>query len=178
MRKSVKLALAAATVVAGALAWGYWHAWTHAYLTLRVDDYGLRTDKLIYDSPHGVRLSYLDGAGQVLAAARSVEPAGYVLAIHPDPAIGDCSRYENSQQDYGRCYAQYARWAAQWAPGVRRADATIGACELRNLPVAVRDSNPEWFLWWVPLPHIGGVPHRYVELVVRVNTKTCAPAAP
>jgi hypothetical protein len=175
MPRAFKFLLAAAAALACALAWGFWHASTHVYLAVRVDDYGLRNDRLIYASPHNVSLSFFDEAGKLLANARSIEPAGYILAVHPDASIGDCSQHK--QPDYARCHDQYSAWASDWSPKVRTASATIGSCVLQRLPVAIQGSNTEWLLWWIPLPHVGGVPHRYLELVVRVDTKTCTPAA-
>ena len=159
-------------VCAAVLAWGYWHAQTHASLSLRVDDYGLKTDRQAYDSPRDVTLTFLGPAKQQLAIARSVEPQGYILAIHPNKEIGNC--HHRSQSDYADCYADYSAWSSQWAPLVRRANVVVGKCELRDLPVSVLTSNEEWWLWWVPLPHIGGVPRRYFEFTVKVDSRTCA----
>ncbi|MGH8029578.1 MAG: hypothetical protein ACREO3_06570, partial [Arenimonas sp.] len=64
-------------------------------------------------------------------------------------------------------------WASGWAERVVTADAVVGACTLRNLPVKVRVSEGSWATWWVPLPHIGGTALRYVELVVRLDSATC-----
>lgn len=169
----MKAFLAASAAFVVALAWGYWHAATHAAMTLRVEDHGLRTDRQLYGTPHGVTLAFFGTPNEPLASAHSVEPAGYILAVHPDPAVGDCSQYQNSQQEYARCFAAHSAWASRWAPRVRSAAISIGSCTLANVPVSVHSSNTEWWLWWVPLPHIGGVPRRYFELVVKVNTKGC-----
>lgn len=174
MRTSAKVFLAAFAVMAGALAWGYWHSATHASLNLRVEDYGLQTERQLYGAPHGVTLTYYGAAGEFLAAAHTIEPAGYVLAIHPDPNIGDCSQYENSREKYAHCFTAYSTWASHWAPRVRTATARIGSCVLEKLPVTVYSSNAEWWLWWVPLPHVGGVPRRYFDLAVKVNTRSCS----
>ena len=178
VRATVKVFLVASVVFASILAWGYWHSATHASMSLRVEDYGLQTDRQIYGTPHGVTLTFFGTANEQLASARSVEPAGYVLAIHPDPSIGDCSKYQNSQQEYADCYSQYSAWASSWAPRVRTAAVSSGGCTLHDLPVNGYSSNAEWWLWWVPLPHIGGVPRRYFEFVVKVNTKSCTAVSP
>ncbi|HSW05387.1 hypothetical protein, partial [Aquabacterium sp.] len=67
--------------------------------------------------------------------------------------------------------------ASQWAPRVRRADVRVGACEIKALPVRVHSSNTEWWLWWVPLPHVGGKPRQYFEFVVAVDSRACAGVA-
>ena len=81
--------------------------------------------------------------------------------------------YQNSQQEYAACYEVHSAWASGWASRVRSATVTVGGCALGNLPVNVYSSNADWWLWWVPLPHVGGTPRRYFEHVVKVNTKSC-----
>ena len=173
MRATAKASLVAVAAFACLLAWGYWHAATHASISLRVEDYGLQTDRQLFGTPHGVTLAFFGTGNELLASARSVEPAGYILAIHPDPSIGDCSKYQNSQQEYAACYEVHSAWASGWASRVRSATVTVGGCALGNLPVNVYSSNADWWLWWVPLPHVGGTPRRYFEHVVKVNTKSC-----
>ena len=175
MRAHFKVLLLAALVMAGLLAWGWWHAATHASLQLQLDDYGLKTDQQLYGTPHDVTLTYYGAANEPLAAARSVEPLGYILAIHPDPKIGDCSQYK-TQQPYSDCFAAHSAWAARWAPRARAANIKVGACELRGVPVSVHKSGGDWWLWWVPLPHIGGTPLGYFQITARVNTRTCSAA--
>lgn len=173
MRTSAKLFLAALAVMAGVLAWGYWHSATHVTLSLRVEDYGLQTDRQLYGTPHGVTLDFYGAGDELLASARSIEPAGYLLAIHPDSAIGDCAQYENSRERYAHCFTAHSTWASTWVSRVRTATVHIGACVLEKLPVTVYSANSEWLLWWVPLPHVGGVPRRYFDLAVKVNTRSC-----
>lgn len=174
MRAGVKaIFLACCIVLASALAWGYWHSATHASISVRVEDHGLKTDRQLYGTPQEVTLTFFGAANEVLASARSVGPAGYIAAIHPDPGIGDCSKYQNSQGEYADCYARYSAWTSSWAPRVRAAAFSAAGCALRGLPVAVHSSNADWWLWWVPLPHVGGVPRRHFDFVVKVNTRTC-----
>jgi hypothetical protein len=176
-----KVLLAAIGVCVIALSWGYWHSQTHASLNLRVEDYGLKTDNLAYGTPHGVTLRFLGPAKEQLAVARSVEPLGYILAIHPKSEIGNCEHRgirttasQSSQSGYAKCYAEYSAWASEWAPLVRRAHVAVGTCELHDLPVTIYTSNADWWLWWVPLPHIGGVPRRYFDFVVKIDSRACA----
>lgn len=90
MRYVTKIVLV--LVVGGALVLirGYWYALNHASLHLRVDDYGLKSPSRVYDTPHGVSLVLRDAANGQLAVARSVEPLGYILAVHPDSDVGNC----------------------------------------------------------------------------------------
>jgi hypothetical protein len=158
------------------LAWGYWHSMTHAALNVRVDDDGMKTDRVAYGTPHDVTLVFRGPANEQLAVARSVEPSGHIAALHPDAAIGNCA-HPGARVNYAGCYQTYSAWSSTWAGNVRTADVTVGSCELRRVPVGVAASNSEWLLWWVPLPHIGGVPYRYFQLVVRIDSGACAAAA-
>ena len=43
-----------------------------------------------------------------------------------------------------------------------------------RLPVTSHKSNGDWWLWWVPLPHIGGKPLTYYSLSIYVDGTNCA----
>lgn len=181
MRTWAKLLIAATAGGALVLAWGYWYSLNHASLQLRVEDYALKSQNRAYGIPHGVSLTLRDRTNAQLAVARSVEPLGYILAIHPSAEIGNCehrgiqaSSGQGSQGDYSACYEQYSAWSATWAPHVHSADVTVGACEVRGVPVSVHVSNNEWLLWWVPLPHVGGLPRRYFTFAVAIDSRACA----
>ena len=61
-----------------------------------------------------------------------------------------------------------------WSPRVHSADVRVGSCQLREVPVTIHLSNDEWVVWWVPLPHIGGLPRRYFDLAVAIDSRACA----
>jgi len=170
VRTSSKILLAAAVVTALVPLWGYWYSIRHAALQLRVDDYALKSPTQLYGTPHEVSLVLRDESNAQLAVAKSVEPLGYILAVHPDAAIGNC---EHRKDDYTACYEQYSAWSAAWAPLVRRADVTVGSCAVKGVPVAVQRSNSEWPVWWVPLPHVGGLPRQYFEFAMSVDSRAC-----
>ena len=172
MRTVAKVLLAAIAIAAVALAWGYWYSLNHANLQLRVDDYALKTEHLAYAAPHGVTLTLRDRAKAPLAVARSVEPETYILAIHPNAEIGTCQH--RTQSGYADCYAPYSAWSATWAPRVHSVDVSVGACQLREVPVTVAMSNTEWMIWWVPLPHVGGLPRQYFDFSVAIDSRACA----
>jgi len=184
MRTWAIVLLAAVAISALVLFWGYRYSLSHASLQLRVDDYALKSERQAYGVPHGVTLTLRDSAKGQLAVARSVEPLGYILAVHPSADIGNCehrgirpSSGNGSQGDYPSCYEQYSAWSATWAPRVHSADVSVGSCQLREVPVTVRMSNDEWWLWWVPLPHVGGLPRQYFELAVAIDSRACAAVA-
>jgi hypothetical protein len=53
----------------------------------------------------------------------------------------------------------------------------VGSCVLQGVPVRVERVNDEWLLWWVPLPHIGGLPRQYFGLSLAVDARACAAVA-
>jgi hypothetical protein len=176
MRRLARLVLAAAVGAALVLGWGYWYALTHASLHIHVDDYGLKSSTLIYDAPHDAKVTLRDRSNVALAAAKSIEPAGYLLAVHPDADIGTCE-HRTAPSDHSSCYKQYSAWSSRWAPRVQSADVSVGGCHLRGVPVATSVSNSEWLLWWVPLPHVGGLPRRYFDFAIAVDSRACVAVA-
>lgn len=182
MHRLTKFGLGAVVGSSLVLAWGYWHALGHAHLHLRVDDHALKSAHVLYGSPHDVHLTLRDRAGGLLAVAQSVEPQGYILAVHPDASIGNCERRDGPgvavqapPGGYAACYQRYSAWFAEWVPRVHSADVVVGACALRGVPVVVHRSNSEWLLWWVPLPHVGGLPRQYFELSLAIDSRACTP---
>ena len=159
----------------GVLGWGYWYALRHAAIHISVDDYALKTRNQLYGSPHGVSLTLRDASGSELAGAHSIEPLGYILAIHPDIEVGDCRQYERSPAEYGSCYKHHSQWSSSWAPHVQLADVGVGTCQLRSVPVAIHRSNSDWVLWWVPLVHVGGLPRQYFSFSVAIDSQACNP---
>lgn len=171
----LKLLSALVVVAALVLGWGYWHAQTHATLGLHVIDYGLATKRRLYDTPHDVKLGLFDAGGAPLATASSVEPWGYILALDPDPRVGNCEGHKGSQADYSSCFAAYSAWVSSWAGQVRSAAVEVGDCRIGDLPVETYTSSGDWWLWWVPHPHIGGIPRRYYGFTIRIDSALCSP---
>jgi hypothetical protein len=163
-------------------AWAAWHTFSHATLHVDIHDYALATSRQLYDSPRGVRLELLDAGGKVLAHARTVEPHNYVTVVHPDPAIADCTQFDSMavadrQAAYAACFEKLSKWISEWATSVRTARFASETCSIASVPAKVVSSIDELWLWWVPLPHVGGTPYRRVSMEFFVDTRTCAPAA-
>jgi hypothetical protein len=182
MRRMAKIVLVFTALSALVVAWGYWYSVSHAALNIRVDDHALKSERQSYGAPQGVALTFRGQSGAPLAAARSVAPQHFILAVHPNADIGNCqesgrntSAGHSSQSNYAECYERYSAWAATWAPQVHDADVAVGSCQLQRVPVEVRVSNSEWLLWWVPLPHIGGLPRQYFEFAVSIDSHACSP---
>ena len=84
MSTGLRVLCVVASLFAAAVAWGWWRASTHAALNIRIEDYGLRTDRQLYGNPHGAAIEFFDADRSSLATAKSIEPYGYVQAFHPD----------------------------------------------------------------------------------------------
>jgi hypothetical protein len=42
------------------------------------------------------------------------------------------------------------------------------------VPVGRREYGDGWWLWWLPLRHVGGQPYRYFALEVHIDSARCA----
>lgn len=176
MRPRTQTLLACAAVAGSVLGWGYWYSLGHASVHIRVDDYALKTQGQLHGTPHDVSLTLRDASSSPLAVAHSVEPLGYILPVHPSSETGDCRQYERSPAEYAACDKRHSRWSSSWARQVQFADIVVGACQLRAVPVAIHQSNSDWLLWWVPLPHVGGLPRHYYSFSFAIDSRACAPA--
>jgi hypothetical protein len=79
-----------------------------------------------------------------------------------------------ARAEWQRCFRTQARWVVTWARAVRAVDLRLGGCVLRRVPVAVREYGDAWWLWWIPLPHVGGPPYRYFDITLELDRGRCA----
>ena len=61
---------------------------------------------------------------------------------------------------------------ARWAPQVRDARVAVAGCTVERVTVRRRSSS-DWWLWWVPLPHVGGTPLGYHTLELHLDSARC-----
>lgn len=155
------------------LGYGYWHSVTHAsfHIDMQLTGEQGRTQQ----SMPMAEISFLNGSGQVLAKGISDDKSNFVHLRHPD--AGDCHEVEQAAttSNKGRtawqeCFAKLSTWIPQWAEDVRMANVTYQGHRFEKIPVAVSAYNSEWFLWWVPLPHVGGKPYTYYRATIHVDT--------
>jgi hypothetical protein len=165
------------------LGWGYWHMVTHATLNLSLNDVSIKTDRQAYGRVVNADIVFMDGTGGVLSEGRIREPYGVLSFFHPE--IGDCSQYErdassnaDARQSWQHCFETMSRWLTTWVRNVRYATVTMKDCRIEKLPVLLEEYQESWWIWWVPLPHIGGKPYRYYNLTVRVDGLHCRAASP
>ena len=163
-------------IIGGVLGYGYWHSTTHAYFYVYLDVMSAAKGKP--QTPPKTEVFFLDSEGRLLAKGISDAQYNFVHLIHPE--VGDCHAIEKSaafskegRQSWQECFKHLSTWIAGWASNVRQVDLKTEGCPLRNIPVAVSKNNSEWFLWWVPHPHIGGKPYTYYSLSITVEESSC-----
>ena len=105
-----------------------------------------------------------------------------VRLIHPEAA--DCAATEQNasassaaRDEWQKCFKTLSTWLIRWADRIRFADVKFARCELKRVPVILRQSGDDWWLWWVPLAHIGGKPLTYFNLSINIDGANCTAAA-
>ena len=123
-------------------------------------------------------LIFRDAAGQLLAEGKSDNRYGIVRFNHPQ--FGSCESEEAAAMTstagrrlWDLCIAAMFRWQAEWAPKVGAMDIRFADCDVKKIPLTLRMSRDDWWLWWVPLPHIGGDPMTQFSSTVSVYPETC-----
>ncbi len=179
MRRALRAALALATLAAAVLGWGAWRAWNHADLTVAVNDVALKSANQLWGAVASGRIVLRDAKGQALAQAEITAP--YVVQFS-DPAAGACERFERAaaldalaREQWDRCYQQRARWQATWARKVVGASVETGRCVIDHAPVTTRRYD-DWWLWWVPLPHVGGSASAHYAFEIFIDSAACMAA--
>ena len=164
------------------LGWGWWHARTHANVHVAVNDVALRTPRQLWDQLKSGEFVLRDSAGRALAHGRLTGPYGTVNFT--DAAAGDCGRFQRqapyddaARAGWQACFEGLSRWQAGWTAEVASAAVTAGACRIDKVPVRTRRYD-DWWLWWVPLPHVGGRPYASYSLEIFIDSAKCAAASP
>jgi len=174
MRTLLVLAIVAALV----LGYGYYHARTHGWLYIELIDASATP---YAGNIRDAEIRLLDGDGKLLVEAKSDHQFAVARLIHPE--AGDCSAAEGSStassaaaDPWQKCFETLSTWLIGWAGRVRFADVKFARCDFKAVPVTFHESREEWWVWWVPLPHIGGKPLTYFSLSISVDGSKCAAA--
>jgi hypothetical protein len=154
---------------AAVLGWGYWHKVTHASLHVSINDVALKTDRQLYGQVLTANVSLLDAEGKALAGGSASKPYGVIWIAHP--VAGDCTT--PGRPDWPQCFETTARWIPTWVKKVRYAAVSLPNCRIERVPVTLNEYGDDWWLWWVPLPHVGGVPYGYFEVSMQIDSTRC-----
>jgi hypothetical protein len=174
MRKRGSWIAVACVLCVAVLAYGYLRAASRAYVNLVIaharaapGDPGVRAE-----------VTLRDNSGKSLAAGVTDERFGFTQFIHPQ--FGSCQEEEKAaatsiegRAKWQECNARKLAWQAGWSASARMVDVRFDRCELRGVALRLRMRRDDWWLWWVPLPHIGGDPLTEFSAKLRVNTDPC-----
>ena len=162
-----------ALVCTAVLAFGYWRAVSRVHIHIGlVSAQGSTKGAPVFNAQLVVR----DLAGNELARGKSDDRFGIVRFAHP--RFGSCESEENAASAEGRakwddCISKKFRWQAAWAPRVSQVDIGFEGCQLFGIPLKLTGRRDDWWLWWVPLPHIGGDPLTEFSARISVLASPC-----
>jgi len=171
-----KVALLAALFFLAILGYVYWHEVTHGSLYVWLED--------ISDKNHALPIKnaeiiFLDSSFQELARGKSDDLYGTVYLS--SPRAYSCREAERSvafslsgRDDWRECFEKQSRWLMTWIRRVNFAKLKVGDSNWGKIPVKVSEYSGGWWLWWVPLRHIGGKPYTsfYIHLSVNASMMT------
>ncbi len=162
----MRSALALAVLVAAAvLGFGYWHLGTHATLFVQLRDKA-RADGKVLDA----KLVFYDIAGKPLARAKSDNTHGVVWPRNP--ISGYCGP-DLSGDTFHACFDIESIWLMDWVAQTRLAELQVGACNIRDIQIDVKTHRDNPWLWWLPLPHAGGMPRINYSFDITIDSREC-----
>ena len=172
----MKMILVLALLLGTLLSYGYWQVVNHGYLYL-----SLYQDQQ-FTSLTGAELRLLDHTGRQLAAGKTDDRSGVTHLRHPE--LGYCSEQEQlaafskqSRKAWQVCFRAQSRWLVGWIEDFSLLSVHIDDCQLDRIPVTVKKDRYDWWLWWVPHPHIGGKPYTGYSASLRIDPSACTATA-
>jgi len=160
----VLLVLAAAT----SLGYGYWHQHTFSTFHLSLRDVAERARG---GAVRNAQLVFLDADSRTLARGKTDENFGVVMVRHP--SAGYCGT-DLTPDEYRRCFWTQSEWLTTWLPNLRYVSVVVGRCRIERIPIDLRLSTDSVLIWWVPLPHVGGVPFSRYSAGLEIDSRVCA----
>lgn len=160
----ILLMVAAAT----SLGYGFWHQRTFSTFHLTLRD--------VAERPRGgpvrnAQVVFLDADSQPLARGKTDEKFGVVLVRHP--SAGYCGT-DLTPDQYRRCFWTQSEWLTTWLTKLRYVSIVAGKCRIERAPIDLKVYRDNVFIWWVPLPHVGGVPFSRYSAYLQIDSRTCA----
>lgn len=154
-------------MLAGASAYGYWHAATHATFEVQLV---YRTTPGIVNRMRNGQLAFLDENGAVLARASIDTRRGVVWLAHPEK--GQCGPVleGDARKD---CIRVQSEWIPQWAHRVREANIALENCSVASVPVNLYSRRDNAAVWWTPLAERRGQPYTRHIATLTMDTRRC-----
>ena len=156
------------------LAYGYWHSVTYgsANINLAYKSSGMKELGLLPLA----EVVFLNTDGDILAKGMSDEKHGYVHLINSGGVNCDAINKPYSKEGkklWKECFNRQAVWIPKWIKRVSQIQVKHKNCVSKNIPVIISEYNTEWLLWWVPLPHVGGIPYSYFTASIIIEENNC-----
>ena len=157
------------------LVYGYWHSITHG--SAHIDLFMKSSDKEKQITLSMAEVLFMDPGGIVLARGISDEKNNYIHLIHPK--VGDCHdlikevSHSESRKLWQECFRKQSTWIMTWIREVRQVEVRHRSCPSIHIPIVISEHNSEWPLWWIPLPHVGGLPYSYFRARIVIDDKYC-----
>ncbi len=174
--KRISLGVAVLFIIS-VLAYGYWFGVTHGSLYITVLDV---TDREHSKDTRPVQLVFRDGAGKVLGEAEAAGPEQIGAITVSSPSTYTCHEIErrastsiDARGEWATCFERQSRWLPTWVRDVRSVDLQTTACSIPAIPTTVSEHPDIWWLWWVPLRHIGGKPYTFFSFLITFSRNSC-----
>lgn len=160
----VLLVIAAAT----SLGYGYWHRSTFATFHLSLRDV---SEQARGGAVLDAQLTFLDADSRPLARGKTDGKWGVVLVRHP--SAGYCDS-DLAPDEYRACFWTQSEWLMTWLEKLRYVSIAIGHCRIERVPIELSLSRDSLLTWWIPLPHVGGVPFTSYSDQLELDSRVCA----
>ena len=171
------LIIASTTIILGTLGYGYWLVSTYGWLYIDLRDVSPGLEQK-YELIKNAKITLFDSDGRTLALGQSENDFGTIYLSHPE--VGYCVEEEKnapfsleSRQDWYDCYEKQSKWVVTWVRNVSHLSIQLGECFINQVPVSVKEYRDDWWLWWVPLPHIGGPTSTYFSINLDIDRINC-----
>jgi hypothetical protein len=176
-RRSVPALLIVAVV--GVLGYGYWFGATHGALMIYAVD---TSDREHHKDLTPVTVTFLDTGGRALAEARTIPPYGTIfVTAPPEYACYEIEQRapfdEEARKQWTECFERQSRWLPTWIRSAAAVNLQSGSCRVQRLPISVAEYPDTWYLWWVPLRHVGGRPYTSFGVNIRVDRSARCPGS-
>ena len=154
--------------LAGAAAYGWWHAATHATFEVQLN---YKADIGLVNRLRNGQLEFLDGNGALLARASIDTRRGVVWLAHPEH--GQCGPALD-REPYLDCVRAQSEWIPTWADRVRQANIALERCGVAHVPVNLYTRRDNRVLWWLPLANSRGRPYTRHSATLTVIQRLCS----
>jgi hypothetical protein len=141
----MKITAVVAVVILAVLAYGYWHASTHASLFVSLNIEGDVDHEAV--SVLAAEICFLDASGRELATGIPDKDYNFVHLFHP--SLGDCHEVVNmeaastaARTPWQLCHEQLSVWIAKWIEDVDQITVTLGDCLLPTRQPSIRKASP------------------------------------